>query len=77
MGHASSEYTVVMLVIANGKERPAADGTTVSQFVGTLDLDPKYVIVELNGDALAREHFEGTRLSDGDRLEIVRAVAGG
>ena len=66
-----------MKVTANGKERGAADGSSVSEFVRELGLDPRFVIIELNGDALERARFEQVRLADGDRIEIVKAVAGG
>ena len=65
-----------MKIFANGQERSATDGCSVAEFVRELGLDPRYVIVELNGDALARSRFE-TSLTDGDQVEIVKAVAGG
>ncbi len=34
-------------------------------------------MVELNGEALERPRYASTALADGDRLELVRAVAGG
>ena len=49
----------------------------MSEFVRELGLDPRFVIIELNGDALERARFEQVRLADGDRIEIVKAVAGG
>jgi len=64
-------------VIANGKERPSEDGATVAEFIRSLGSDPKYVIVELNGEALERSRFEEVRMAEYDRIEIVRAVAGG
>ena len=66
-----------MRVIANGKERPIEDGWTVAEFIRSLGSDPKYVIVELNGEALERDRFEELRMVENDRIEIVRAVAGG
>jgi sulfur carrier protein len=66
-----------MKVIANGHEREATDGCSVSGFVRELGLDPRFVIVEFNGEALDRKRFDVVRLTDGDRIEIVRAVAGG
>ena len=66
-----------MRVIANGKERPIEDGCTVAEFIRSLGSDPKYVIVELNGEALERSRFEEVRMAEDDRIEIVRAVAGG
>jgi sulfur carrier protein len=35
------------------------------------------VLVEHNGDALRREEWPGRSLAEGDRLEIIRIVAGG
>ena len=52
-------------------------GTTVAQFIRTRGLDPAFVVVEHNGEALERGRYESDVLNDGDRLELVRAVAGG
>jgi len=35
------------------------------------------VVVELNGEPLERARYDQVRLAPGDRLELVRAVAGG
>jgi thiamine biosynthesis protein ThiS len=35
------------------------------------------VVVELNGDAVAPSEFQRKQLQPGDRIEIVRIVAGG
>ena len=66
-----------MRVIANGKPYEVREETTVSSFILARDLDPKYVVVEWNGEPLERVRYDQVRLSDGDRLELVRAVAGG
>ena len=66
-----------MRVLANGRPYDVSLGTTVGQFVRLRDLDPRYVVVEHNGEPLERSRYEEVRLSDGDRLELVRAVAGG
>jgi sulfur carrier protein len=67
----------MMRVLANGRPYDVSLGTTVGQFVRLRDLDPRYVVVEHNGEPLERSRYEEVRLSDGDRLELVRAVAGG
>lgn len=66
-----------MKVLANGRERSAAYGCSVSDFVRELGLDPRFVIIELNGEALERGRFDAAQLAEGDRIEIVKAVAGG
>jgi sulfur carrier protein len=66
-----------MNVIANGRARQSPEGATVDAFIRSLDLDPRFVIVEYNGEPLARQRYDDTALSDGDRIELVKAVAGG
>jgi sulfur carrier protein len=64
-------------IIANGKPRAVADGATIVDFLRTLGWKPEWVVVELNGEPVARAKLGERILSDGDRLEVVRAVAGG
>ena len=66
-----------MRVIANGEQLDVGDGLTVAAFIRSRDLDPRYVVVERNGEALERGSYDEVRLAEGDRLEVVRAVAGG
>jgi sulfur carrier protein len=67
----------VIRVRANGREYEVDDGTTVAGFIRSRELDPRFVVVEHNGEALERARYEAVRLQAGDRLELVRAVAGG
>ena len=64
-------------VIANGKETDVNIPCTVYEFLQELDLPPRSVVVELNGEALTPSSFTEQQLQAGDRLEIVRIVAGG
>ena len=66
-----------MRVTANGKTYDVPSGTTIAGFIRSRDLDPQFVVVEYNGEALERAKYEEIALADGDRLELVRAVAGG
>jgi sulfur carrier protein len=66
-----------MRITANGREVEFTDGMTVADFIRSRDLDPRYVVVERNGEALERARYAEVRLAEGDRLELVRAVAGG
>jgi sulfur carrier protein len=67
----------VIRVRANGRDYEVDDGTTIAQFIRSRDLDPRFVVVEHNGEPLERTRYEVVRVADGDRLELVRAVAGG
>ena len=64
-------------VIANGKATYVNIPSTVDEFLQELDLPPRSVVVELNGEALPPSSFTEQQLKAGDRLEIVRIVAGG
>ena len=66
-----------MRVTANGDPVELAEGATVDDLLQALSLGSRWVIVERNGEAVPRAAFPTTRLDDGDRLELVRAVAGG
>jgi sulfur carrier protein len=64
-------------VTVNGREREVADGLTLPALLAELGLRVGSVVVERNGTALLRSEVDGVVLADGDRLELVRAVAGG
>lgn len=64
-------------VIANGREVAATFPCTVEQLLLTQQLLPRSVVVEHNGEAVSPSEFPRRTLQPGDRLEIVRIVAGG
>lgn len=53
------------------------EGSSVEDLLGQLGLGGKWVLVERNGEPVERRHLSATQLVEGDRLELVRAVAGG
>jgi sulfur carrier protein len=74
---ATRRGAVSIRIIANGKPREVADGSTVADLLKALGWRPEWVVVERNAEPLERVRFADVRLADGDRLEVVRAVAGG
>lgn len=66
-----------MVVIANGEPVDLPEHATVADLLASLSLGRKWVLVERNGAPVNRADVDRTRLRDGDRLELVRAVAGG
>jgi sulfur carrier protein len=66
-----------MRVTANGRDFDLAAPVTVAEFIRARDLDPRFVVVERNGEPLERRRYDSVPLEDGDRLELVKAVAGG
>jgi len=64
-------------VIANGQRIATDLPCTLEEFLRRQQLLPRSVVVEHNGQAVAPSEFSVLQLQSGDRLEIVRIVAGG
>ena len=66
-----------MVVIANGKPIEAKVPCSIEAFLVAQQLLPRSVVVEHNGEAVAPSEFSRRELRAGDKLEIVKIVAGG
>ena len=64
-------------IIANGKSVETKLPCSLEEFLVRQNLLPRSVVVEHNGGAVAPSEFAGRALAAGDRLEIVKIVAGG
>lgn len=64
-------------VIANGEPKAVELPCSLEEFLRRQQLLPRSVVVELNGEAVAPSEFPTRQLKAGDRMEIVRIVAGG
>jgi thiamine biosynthesis protein ThiS len=64
-------------VIANGNKVAAQLPCSLEKFLVAQNLLPRSVVVEHNGEAVAPSEFPQRQIRVGDRLEIVRIVAGG
>ncbi len=61
----------------NGEIHNCPSPINLPELLTHLDLNPRLVAVEYNGEILHRQYWTDTRLHDGDRLEIVTIVGGG
>jgi sulfur carrier protein len=66
-----------MEVVVNGETKQMEAGTSLAAMIEAMGLDRRYLVVEYNGQPLAREALDEVILAEGDRLELVRPVAGG
>ncbi len=66
-----------LTVVANGVPVEVPEGSHVEDLLHLLELSGKWVVVERNGEPVPRSRLATTVLTEGDRLEFVRAVAGG
>ena len=72
----SGAGTVVLTV--NGGRRTLADGATIADLLRELDLDPRMIVVEHNGEILRRDATAPVHaLHTGDIVELVHFVGGG
>ena len=68
----------MITVVANGRAVELPDGATLAALLDSLGIPAKSVAaMEHNGEAVPRSDQSARSLSDGDRIELVRAVAGG
>ena len=65
------------LTVNGTRRRLEPPPATIADLVRALNLEGKRIAVELNGEIVPRSRYAATRLSAGDRLEIVGAVGGG
>ncbi len=66
-----------MQIAVNGENREYLTGTSLSELLKSLDIDERYVAVELNLKIVPRSQFSEKLLAENDSLEIVTFVGGG
>jgi sulfur carrier protein len=64
-------------VFVNGRARQVGGATTLGELAASCNLDAHRLLVELNGETLARDAWPAHTLAHGDRIEFIRVVAGG
>jgi thiamine biosynthesis protein ThiS len=72
-----SEVRQQIDVSVNGKQASVPAGNTILDFLTERGHHDRLVVVELNGQIIARSAFSTTAISAGDRIEIVHFVGGG
>ncbi len=64
-------------ITANAEAFQLEPGTSLPDFLDSLNLDIDRVVIELNEEALSPSEARSVRLSGGEALEIVKVVSGG
>ena len=68
----------MITVLANGRPVELPDGATLTALLEALGVPAKAVAaMEHNGEPVPRSAHAARSLAHGDRIELVRAVAGG
>jgi thiamine biosynthesis protein ThiS len=66
-----------MTISLNGEKTDPRGAATVADLVQVLELPAPTLLIEHNGVALHRREWPGRALAEGDRIELIRIVAGG
>jgi len=66
-----------MRILINGEETDARGAGNIAELVERYQMSPKSILIEHNGIALHPREWRERNLAEGDRIEIVRVVAGG
>jgi thiamine biosynthesis protein ThiS len=61
----------------NGEPKSVPAGLNVQELLEHLELQPRLIVVERNGEILRRDGYTGVTVDAGDTLELVHFVGGG
>lgn len=66
-----------MKISVNGKPMEVEPGLTVEGLLTRLDVKREYTAVAVNRDVVRKADYGTVKLSEGDKVEIVRPMGGG
>jgi sulfur carrier protein len=66
-----------MNIVLNGEDISFERQLTVVELIEHYKLNPKTVVIELNGDILEKGRYGQTQVNDKDTIEMVVFVGGG
>ena len=66
-----------MTITVNGRREEIEDGTTIAALLRRLAIPTEAVAVAIGREVVPRREHADRRITEGDEIEIVRAVGGG
>ena len=66
-----------MTISLNCESVDSREARTIAELIDRYQLPPQSILVEHNGLAVHRHEWAERPLSEGDRVEFIRVVAGG
>ncbi|GCE17692.1 sulfur carrier protein ThiS [Dictyobacter kobayashii] len=67
----------VISILTNGQPRSIARGSSVEELLQLCNVKAVYVVVQLDGEIIARSAFAHTVLEEGNKVEIITLAGGG
>ena len=66
-----------MYLIINGKKMTFSENINLLELLSILNLTNSKIAIELNRLIISRSEYKNTKLINGDKLEIIKAIGGG
>jgi thiamine biosynthesis protein ThiS len=66
-----------MKITVNGQPRDVEAGTTVEGLLELLGVPRQFTAVAVNREVTPKSEYSAVKLSEGDRIEVVRPMGGG
>ena len=66
-----------MSIAVNGESMDTREAKTIAELIERYQLPPQSILVEHNGLAVHRHEWPKRLLTEGDRIEFIRVIAGG
>ena len=70
-------YNSFMMISINKKQMNLPNDTTVSSLLKILDIESKFIAVEINMAIIPKSEFKTYKLREHDNVEIINPVGGG
>lgn len=67
----------MIIIKVNGKGWEISPGTNVGDLLSRLKIPPKVCVVEVNGEIIPLRNHRRYYLREGDKVEVIRLMAGG
>ena len=74
---ANSDLRIMIVIELNGESRSVAKDHSVHDLVNALSLTNQALAIAVNREVVPRAQWVTHRFSDGDKVDVVRAIGGG
>lgn len=66
-----------MKIFVNGTPTEIPLDLNIYMLLDQLDIQKKHIAIEINENIIFKTDWESTKLEEGDKIEIVKAIGGG
>jgi sulfur carrier protein len=73
----NSDLRIMIVIELNGESRSVAKDHSVYDLVNALSLTNQALAIAVNREVVPRAQWATHRFSDGDKVDVVRAIGGG